>query len=134
MAALDNFRNCSNFTVEQTEVIALVGSVSSAICGAISSTILAVFLILAVLPKTRKRLFGTVDKRLSFILIAVMALYQLNFAMQLVYYYHHNEEYCKVIGFFTQYFETVGLLFVLELSAHSTPFGLMSSNKLHVVT
>ena len=75
MAALDNFRNCSNFTVEQTEV-----------------------------------------KRLSFILIAVSVLHQLYFAMQLVYYYHHDEEYCKVNGFFAQYFQSVGLLLVLGIS------------------
>ena len=37
MAVLDNFRNCSNFTVEQTEVIALVRGVSAAVCCAISS-------------------------------------------------------------------------------------------------
>ena len=55
MAALDNFRNCSNLTDEQTEVIALVGGVSGAVCCAILSTVLVVFVTLAILPKTRKQ-------------------------------------------------------------------------------
>ena len=110
MAALDNFRNCNNLTIEQTEVIALVRSVSGAVCCAILSTVLVVFVILAILPKTRNRVCGTVVKRLSFGLIAVSMPYHLNFAMQLVY---HSEEYCKVNGFFSLYFGSVALLFVL---------------------
>ena len=104
MAALDIFRNCSNLTVEQIEVIALVGGVSAAVCG------------LATLPKTRTRVCGTVVKRFYLFLIAVTVLYQLNSALQLVYYYHHDEEYCKLNGFFIQYFETVGLVLVLGIS------------------
>ena len=75
-----------------------------------------VFVILATLSKTRNRVCGTVIKRLSFILIAVSVLYQHNFAMPLVYFYHRNEEYCKVNGFFDQYFQSVGLLLVLGIS------------------
>ena len=116
MAASDNFRNCSNLTVEQTEVIALVRVVSGAVCGAILSTVLVVFVILAILPKTRNRVCGTVVKRLSFELIALNVLYQLNFAMQLVHFYHQNEEYCKVNGFFNQYFQTVECLLILGIS------------------
>ena len=116
MATLDTFKNCSNLTVEQTEVIALVGGVSAAVCGAILSTVLVVFVILAILPKTRKKLLGTVVKRLSFGLIAVMVLYQLIFAMQLVYHYHHDEGYCKVIGFFGTYFGTVVVFLSLGIS------------------
>ena len=116
MAALDNFRNCSNLTVEQTEVIALVGGVSTAVCCAILSTVLVVFVILATLPKTRNRVCGTLLKRLYLFLIAVTVLSQLNFAIQLVYYYHHDEEYCKVKGFFGQYFVSVEFLLVLGLS------------------
>ena len=71
MAALDNFKNCYNLTDEQTKVIALVGGVSAAVCGAISSTVLVVFVILAILPKTRNRVCGTLLKRLSFVLIAL---------------------------------------------------------------
>ena len=116
MAALDNFRNCSNLTVEQAEVIALARGVSAAVCCAILSTVLVVFVILAILPKTRNRVCGTVVKRFSFGLTAVSVLYQLNFMMALVYYYSHDEEYCKVNGFFNLYFGTVELLFVLEIS------------------
>ena len=42
--------------------------------------------------------------------------HQLNFALQLVYYCHHDEEYCKVNGFFGTYFGTVGLFLVLGIS------------------
>ena len=38
------------------------------------------------------------------------------FALQLVYYYHHDEEYCKVNGFFSQYFGTVELLLAMGIS------------------
>ena len=116
MATLYTFKNCSNLTDEQTEVIALVGGASGAVCCAILSTVLVVFVTLGILPKTRNRVCGTVVKRLSFVLIAFIMLYQLDSAMQLVYYYHWNEEYCKVNGFFIQYFWTVGLLLVLGIS------------------
>ena len=112
------FRNCfkANLTVEQIEVIALARGVSAAVCCAILSTVLVVFVILTTLPKTRNRVCGTLLKRLSFGLIAVCVVYQLNFALQLVYYYHHDEEYCKVNGFFIQYFATVGLLLATGVS------------------
>ena len=110
MATLYPFKNCSNLTFEQTEVIALVSGVSGAVCGAILSTVLVGLVILAILPKTRKRLVGTVVKRLFFVFIAVCVLYEHNLAIHLVYYYHYDEEYCKVNGFFIQYFLTVGVL------------------------
>ena len=116
MANLSTFKNCSNLTVEQTEVIALVRGVSGAVCCAIWSTVLVVFVILAILPKTRNRVCGTLLKRLSFGLIAVNVLSLLNSPLQLVYYYHQDEEYCKVDGFFTQYFASVELLLVLGIS------------------
>ena len=115
MATLYTFKNCSNLTIEQTKVIALVGGVSAAVCCAILSTVLVVFVILATLPETRNRVCGTLLKRPSFELIALSVLGQLNFAMQLVFFYHRNEEYCKVNGFFGQYFLSVGLL-VLGIS------------------
>ena len=79
MDTFDTFKNCSNLTDEQIEVIALVRGVSAAVCCAILSTVLVVFVILAILPKTRNRVCGTVVKRLSFGLIAVSVLYQLKF-------------------------------------------------------
>ena len=75
-----------------------------------------VFVILAILPKTRNRVCGTLLKRLSFELIALSVLGQFNSALQLVHYYHHDEKYCKVNGFFGQYFQSVGLLLVLGIS------------------
>ena len=116
MDTFDTFKKCSNLTDEQTDVLALVRGVFAAVCSAILSTVLVVFVILAVLPKTRNRVCGTVVKRLSFGLIAVSVLYQLNFMMQLAYYYSHDEKYCKANGFFSQYFGTVELLFVLGIS------------------
>ena len=88
MAALDNFRNCNNLTVEQTDVVALVRGVSGAVCCAILSTVFLVVVIFAILPKTRNRLFGTVVKRFSFGLITVSVVNQLIYALQLVYYYY----------------------------------------------
>ena len=58
-AAFDNFRSCNNLTIEQTDVVALVRGVSGAVCCAILSTVLVVLVILAILPRTRNRLFGT---------------------------------------------------------------------------
>ena len=54
MATLDTFKNCSNLTDEQTEVIALVGGVSAAVCCAISSTVLVVFCDTRNSPKDKK--------------------------------------------------------------------------------
>ena len=58
----------------------------------------------------------TVVKRLSFGLIAISVVNQLIYAMQLVYYYYRDEEYCKVNAFFDQYFETLEYLLVLGIS------------------
>ena len=41
MVAFDDFKNCSNLTDEQIEVMALARGVSAAVCGTISSTVLA---------------------------------------------------------------------------------------------
>ena len=78
MATLYTFKNCSNFTDEQIEVIALVRGMSGAVCCAISSTVLVVFVILAILPKTRNRVCGYFVKCLYFVVIAVSVLYQLS--------------------------------------------------------
>ena len=75
-----------------------------------------VFVILAIISTTRNRLLGTVVKRLSIGLIVISVVNQIIYQMQLVYYYYHDEEYCKVNGFFSQYFETVELLLVLGIS------------------
>ena len=116
MAAFDNFRNCNNLTDEQTDAIALIRGVSAAVYCAILSTVLVVLVILAILPKTRNRVCGTVVKRLSFGLIVISVIQQLNYALQLVNYYYYDEKYCKANGFFSQYFAIVELIFVLGIS------------------
>ena len=117
MAAFDTFKYCYNFSDVQTKVIALVRGVSAAICFAILSTVLVVLVILAILPKTRNRLFGTVVKRLSFGLIAVSVLYLLDLSLQLVlHYYYDDKDFCKVNGFFDQYLGALQLLFALGIS------------------
>ena len=115
MAALDTFRNCSNFTVEQPRVIAHVRGVSAAVCCAILSTVFVVLVTLAILPKTRNRVCGTVVKRLSFGLIAVSVLYQLNLSLQLVHHYYNDERFCTVSGFFNYFgaLQAVGISLVL---------------------
>ena len=100
-------------TEGQTDAIALVRGVLAAVCCAILSTVLVV---LVILPKTRNRLFGTVVKRLSFGLIPISVIQQLNYALQLVNYYYYDEKYCKANGFFSQYFGIVELIFVLGIS------------------
>ena len=55
MDTFDTFKKCSNLTDEQTDVIAHARGVSAAVCVAILSTVLVVFVILAILPKTRNR-------------------------------------------------------------------------------
>ena len=103
MAALDTFRNCSNFTVEQPRVIAHVRGVSAAVCCAILSTVVVVLVKRAILPKTRNRVCGTVVKCLSFGLIAISVLYLLDLSLQLVHHYYYDEKFCEVSGFLNQY-------------------------------
>ena len=78
-----------------TDIIALVRGVSGAVCCAVLSAVLVVFLILAILPKTRNRLFGTVVECLSFGLIAASVINELALALQLVHYYNYDEKICK---------------------------------------
>ena len=96
MVALDTFRNCSNFTVEQPRVIAHVRGVSAV---ATVLVVLVVLVIRAILPKTRNRVCGTVVKRLSFELIAVSVLYLLDLSLQLVHHCYYDEKFCEVSGF-----------------------------------
>ena len=115
MADLNTVKNCSNFTNEETRVIALARGVSAAVCCGILSIVLVILVILAILPKSRKRLCGTVIKRMTFGAIAVSVAYQLNFALHLVHYYYEDNGYCKVNGFFNQYLGSVLLLFTLAI-------------------
>ena len=114
----DTFKNCSNYTDEESKVIALVRGLSAAVCCGILSFVLVALVVLANLPKARKRLCGTAIKRLTFGAIAVSVAYQLNFALYLVHYYYRDNGYCKVNGFFNSlYLGSVLLLYVLEISA-----------------
>jgi len=112
---LNAFKNCSNFTDEETRSIALVRGVSAAVGCGILSFVLMTLVVGAKPPKSRKRLCGTVIKRLTFGAIAVSVAYQLILALHLVHYYYRDNRYCKVNGFFNQYFGSVLLLFVLEV-------------------
>jgi len=116
MADLNAFKNCSNFTDEETRSIALVRGVSAAVGCGILSFLLMALVVGANAPKSRKRLYGTLIKRLTFGTIAVSAAHQLIFALHLVHYYYQDYRYCKVNGFFNQYFGSVLLLFVLEIN------------------
>ena len=99
MATFDTFKNCYNFSDVQTKVIAHVRGVSAAVCCAILSTVLMVLVILAILPKTRNRLFGTVFKCLSFGLIAISVLYLLDLSLQLVHHATMMRSFVKSVEF-----------------------------------
>ena len=89
---------------------------SAAFCCAILSTVLVVFVTLAILPKTRNRVCGTVVKCLSFGLIAISVLYLLDLSLQLMHHYYYDEKFCEVSGFLNQYFGAVQLLFAVGIS------------------
>jgi len=84
MADLNTFKNYSNFTDDKPTVVAIVRGVSAAVCCIVLSIVLVALVILAILPKSRKRLCGTLIKRLTFGTIAVSVAYQLNFAPHLL--------------------------------------------------
>jgi len=112
----DTFKNCSNYTDEESKVIALARGLSAAVCCGILFFMLVALVVLTNLPKARKRLCGTLIKRLTFGTIAESAAYQLNFALHLVHYYHQDNRYCKANGFFNLFLGSVLLLFALEIS------------------
>ena len=113
MDTFETFKKCSNLTDEQTDVSCTTYVSCCLWCHLVYSTcgVCDTCYIYSQRQGT-VRACETVVKRLSFGLIAVSVLYQLNFVMQLVYYYYHNEEYCKVNRFFSQYFGTIELLFI----------------------
>ena len=90
-----NIRKSKTALTLPTVVIAHVRGVSGAVCCAILSTVLAVFMILTILPKTSNRLFGTVVECLSFGLMAASMVNQLALALQLVHYYNYDEKIYK---------------------------------------
>ena len=113
----DSFKNCSGFTDDQIMAVALVRGVTAGVCGAILLLVLVVLLILAIRPKSRDRMSGSVDKRLTIWLTAVTVLAELFLALSLVYYFNpSNVAFCQADGFLTQYFGSVQLLFTLWIS------------------
>ena len=113
----DTFKNCSGFTDEQITAVALARGITAGICGAILLLVLVVLVILAIRPKSRDRVCGSVDKRLTIWLTAVTVLAELFLALSLVYYFNpSNVAFCKADGFLTQYFGSVQLLFTVWIS------------------
>ena len=113
----DTFKNCSGFTDEQVTAVALVRGITAGVCGGILLLVLVVLVILAIRPKSRDRMCGSVKKRLTIWLTAVTALAELFLALSLVYYFNpSNVAFCKADGFLTQYFGSVQLLFTLWIS------------------
>ena len=113
----DTFKNCSGFTDEQITAVALVRGITAGVCGAILLLVLVVLVILAIRPKSRNRVCGSVDKRLTIWLTAVTVLAELFLALSLVYYFNpSNVAFCKADGFLTQYFGSVQLLFTVWIS------------------
>ena len=112
----DTFKNCSGFTDEQITAVALARSITAGICGAILLLVLVVLVILAIRPKSRDRVCGSVKKRLTIWLTAVTVLAELFQSLSLIYYFNpHNMAFCVADGFLTQYFGFVQLLFTLWL-------------------
>ena len=66
MADLNTFKNCSNFTDDKPTVVTLVRGVSAAVCCVVLSVVLVALVALKLLPKSIKRLGGTLIKRLTF--------------------------------------------------------------------
>ena len=80
----------------------------------VHSANLVAFAILAIRPKSRDRICGSVLKRLTIWLTAVTGLHELLLVLALVYYFNQSDvAFCKADGFLNQYFGSVHLLFTL---------------------
>ena len=110
------YENCSgNLSIEQLTRVSLTRSITAAVCCIVLFTVLAIVTVLAKLYY--QRVCGTVIKRLVIGLTAAAIPYQLFIALDFVYYFYpHNVKYCEAIGFLTQYFGSVWLLFILGIS------------------
>ena len=116
--------NSSSFTEEEIKVVALVRGVIASICGGTLLLVLVVLVILAICPKSRDRVSGSVKKRLTIWLTAVTVLAELFLVLSLVYYHDpnicnmpHNKThivaFCVADGILVKYFGFVQLLFTL---------------------
>ena len=114
---VETFKNCSGFTDEQITAVALVRGITAGICGVVLLIVFVVLTILAILRKTRARVYGTVVKRLTTWLTANTVLYELTLALSLVYYFNpSNVTFCVADGFLIQYAGSVQVLLTLSLS------------------
>ena len=124
--------NSSSFIEEEIKVVALVRGVIASICGGTLLLVLVVLVILAIWPKSRDRVSGSVKKRLTIWLTAVTVLAELFLALSLVHYHDpnmcniphnktnnipHNKThivaFCVADGILVKYFGFVQLLFTL---------------------
>ena len=114
-AEFSSFENCSEFTQGQLTVVVLTRGITAAICCAALLIVLVVLGIAAV-PAKRK-ICGTVAKRLTIWLTAATVPYQLVLVLHLEsYILSRNVKSCKAYGFLVQYFGSVQLLLTLGIS------------------
>ena len=110
----DNFTKCSNLTEKEITAVARARGITASICGAILLLVLVVLVILAIWPKSRDRVCGSVKKRLTFWLTAVTVLAELFQSLSLIHHSHpHDTAFCPVNGFLIKYFGIVQLLLTL---------------------
>jgi len=110
------YENCSgNLSTKQLTKLSLTRNIVAAVCCIILFTVLAIVTVLAKLYY--QRVCGTVIKRLVIGLTAAAIPYQLFIALDFVYYFYpHDVKFCEAVGFLTQYFGSVWLLFILGIS------------------
>ena len=112
------------YTDDQIKYVALTRGITAGFCGAILLLVLVVLVILAIWPKSRDRVSGSVKKRLTIWLTAVTVLAELFLVLSLVYYHDpnicnmpHNKThivaFCVADGILVKYFGFVQLLFTL---------------------
>ena len=110
-----SFQNCSKFTQKQLMVVALTRGITAAICCAVLLIVLVLLITVAVLVK--RKVCGTVVKRLTIWLTAATVPYQAVLVLHLEsHLLPRDEKSCKAYGFLLQYFGSVQLLFTLGIS------------------
>ena len=110
----ENLTNCSNRTEKLIRDVALARGVTAGFCGDILLLVLVVVVILAIRPKSRDRVCGSVKKRLTIWLTAVTVLAELFQFISFRYYSDPRySEFCRVEGFLVKYFGIVQVLLTL---------------------
>ena len=103
------FRNCSGFSNKQVTAIILTRGVMAALCCVV--LFMALILLATCAKCSFKKVCGTVVKRLVIGLAVATLLYQLFHAIPEV-----KGGFCKVDGFFEQYFGSIMVAFILTIS------------------